>query len=403
LAAPLVVGALALSACGSNKSESGTSSSGGTTGKTATIGLSAPLSGSLSSLGLGMKNSVDLAVKQANQQQKVKGWTLKLDAEDDQAQANVGQQVASKLASQKDVVAVVGPLNSSVGQQEQPVYAQANVTQISPANTNPTLTQGPDYSTGTKKRPFASYFRTATTDAVQGPFAAQYLVQTAGKKKVALVNDKKTYGAGLVAEFKKEFTKEGGQVVAEETINPGDKDFSAVISKIKPSAPDALYYGGEYPEASLLSSQMKQANLNVPLMGGDGIFDPAYIDVAKAAAEGDLATSVGAPAESLDTAKQFVSDYKAANYSEPFAAYGAYTYDAANVIIAALAQVLPGKSAVDDSVRQAVVKAVQGSSITGATGKVSFDEFGDTTNKTLTVYKVTSGAWKSEKTGSFQG
>ena len=405
LAAPLVVGAVVLTACGSNKSESSGSSGGSTSGgnKTATIGLSAPLSGSLSSLGLGMKNSADLAVKQANAKQTVKGWTLKFDAEDDQGQANVGQQVASKLASQKDVVGVVGPLNSSVGQQEQPVLAQANITQISPANTNPSLTQGPDYSTGTKKRLFANYFRTATTDSVQGPFAAQYVVQTLGKKKVALVNDKKTYGAGLVGEFKKELTKEGGSVVADEAINPGDKDFSAVISKIKTAGPELLYYGGEYPEASLLSSQMKQANLNIPLMGGDGIYDPTYISVAKEAAEGDLATSVGAPAESLDTAKQFVADYKAGNYSEPFAAYGAYTYDAANVIISALAQVLPGKNAIDDSVRQAVVKAVQGTSIDGATGKVSFDQYGDTSNKTLTVYKVTSGAWKAEKTGSFQG
>src|SRR5664280_1185693 len=405
LAAPLVVGAVALTACGSNKSESSGSSGGSTSGgsKTATIGLSAPLSGSLSSLGLGMKNSADLAVKQANAKQTVQGWTLKFDAEDDQGQANVGQQVASKLSSQKEVVGVVGPLNSDVGQQEQPVLAQANITQISPANTNPSLTQGPDYSTGTKKRLFANYFRTATTDSVQGPFAAQYVVQTLGKKKVALVNDKKTYGAGLVGEFKKELTKEGGSVVADEAINPGDKDFSAVISKIKTAGPELLYYGGEYPEASLLSSQMKQANLNIPLMGGDGIYDPTYISVAKEAAEGDLATSVGAPAESLDTAKQFVADYKAGKYSEPFAAYGAYTYDATNVIISALTQVLPGKNAIDDSVRQAVVKAVQGTSIDGATGKVSFDQYGDTSNKTLTVYKVTSGAWKAEKTGSFQG
>ena len=111
LAAPLVVGAVVLTACGSNKSESSGSSGGSTSGgsKTATIGLSAPLSGSLSSLGLGMKNSADLAVKQANAKQTVKGWTLKFDAEDDQGQANVGQQVASKLASQKDVVGVVGP------------------------------------------------------------------------------------------------------------------------------------------------------------------------------------------------------------------------------------------------------------------------------------------------------
>jgi branched-chain amino acid transport system substrate-binding protein len=408
IAAPLAVGAIVLTACGSNKSEStgaaGSASPGADGGnKTVVIGLSAPLSGKLSSLGLGMKNSGDLAVKQANQKQTVKGWTIKWQPEDDQGQANIGQQVASKLTSTKDVAGVVGALNSSVSIQEQPVFSGASIVQISPANTTVDLTQGPNWASGDKKRPFASYFRVATTDEVQGSFAADYAAQTLGKKKAAVVNDKKAYGAGLATVFKRQFAKDGGQVVADETVGENDQDFSGVVSKLKNTNPDMVFYGGEYPAASLFTSQMKQAGLNVPLMGGDGIYDPTYINVAKQAAEGDFCTSVGAPTESLDSAKQFVTDYRAASYPEPFGAYGANTYDATNVVIAALAKVLPSKTAVDDSTRKDIVKEVQDGTITGATGKVSFDQYGDTTNKTLTVYKVNGGQWKAEKTGTFQG
>jgi branched-chain amino acid transport system substrate-binding protein len=399
--APIVVGALVLSACGSNKSESN-KSAGTSVGNTATIALIAPLSGSLSALGLGMKNSVDLAVRQANQKHTVKGWTIKFDPEDDQATANVGAQVAAKVASQADVVGVVGTLNSSVAQQVQPVLSQANIVMISPANTNPSLTQGPNFATA-KTRPFKNYFRVATTDSIQGPFAAQYLYQTAGIKTVATINDKKTYGAGLVQQFEEKFKALGGQIVAHETINPGDKDFGPVLDRIKPKNPAAIYYGGEYPEASLISKQAKAKGMNIPLMGGDGIYDPTYIQVAGQAAERDLATSVGAPTDQLESAKAFVQAYKAAGFKESYSAYGAYAYDAANVIIGALSKVLPGKSKIDTSVRTAIIDAVQHTTTNGVTGAISFDEFGDTTNKVLTVYKVSGGAWKPEKTQAFNG
>src|SRR5581483_4192693 len=120
----------------------------------------------------------------------------------------------------------------------------------------------------------------------------------------------------------------------------------------------------------------------VPLMGGDGIYDPTYISVAKQAAEGDYATSVGAPTDQLPTAKAFV------------AAYGAYAFDAANVIINALAQVLPDQKSITDDLRPKIRQAVQDGSIEGVTGKVSFDQFGDTTTRILTVYQVQNGAWK---------
>ena len=157
-----------------------------------------------------------------------------------------------------------------------------------------------------------------------------------------------------------------------------------MISKTKSANPEAVYYGGEYPQAGPLSQQAKSAGLNVPLMGGDGIYDDAFIELAGKTSEGDLATSVGAPTESLESAKQFVTDYKAAGYSEPYAAYGAYSYDAANAIINALKTSLASASDAK-SARQATIDAMGKVSFDGATGKVAFDEYGDTTTKVWTA------------------
>jgi branched-chain amino acid transport system substrate-binding protein len=391
-AVTFVAGALALSGCGS-RADTGSSSSTGAT-KTAKIGVIAPLSGDLSALGLGIKNSVDLAIKQANDSNAIPGWKLVLAAEDDQATPDVGKNAATKLSSDDQVVGVVGTLNSSVAQSVTPVLQPAHIVQISPANTNPTLTQGQDAAN--PARPYDNYFRTCTTDAVQGPTAATYLLSI-GVKSVATIHDKKSYGQGLVEAFTKAFTAGGGTVVAAQTINPDDKDFSSVITNVKATNPAAVYYGGEYPQAGPLSKQMKAAGLNVPLMGGDGIFDPAYVDLAGSAANGDLATSVGAPIESLASAKAFVAAYTAAGYKDPYAAYGAQSYDAANAIINALKTSL-AKAADAKSARADTVTAVGSVSFDGATGKISFDKFGDSVSKVITVYKVTGGKWATEKT-----
>jgi branched-chain amino acid transport system substrate-binding protein len=393
VAAPIVVGALVLTACG-KKSEDKSGSSGD---KVAKIGVIAPLSGDLSALGLGIKNGVDLAIKQANDAKKVNGWKLELAAEDDTATANVGATVAAKLKSDANVVGVVGTLNSSVAEQVAPVLASGKIVEISPANTGVKLT-GRD-NLAAQKRVYPNYYRVSTTDDIQGPFAAQYLLGT-GAKKLAIVHDKKTYGQGLAEAVKGEFTKGGGTVTRTETINPGDKIFSGVVSKILADHPDAVYYGGEFPEAAPLSKQLHAAGFKGPLMGGDGIYDQKFID--NGGVEGDLATSVGAPTDTLPSAKAFVDAYKAAGYTDAFGAYGAYAYDAANVIIEALSKVLPGKSKIDESVRQSVIDEVGKVSISGVTGQVAFDQFGDTTTKVLTVYGVQAKKWVAKKTDTFK-
>jgi branched-chain amino acid transport system substrate-binding protein len=394
----VVAASLAFTGCGSRtEASSGGSAGGGSSSKVAKIGVIAPLSGDLSALGLGIRNSVDLAIRQANESNAIPGWKLELAAEDDEAKPDTGKNAATKLASDDAVVGVVGTLNSSVAQSVIPVLDSAKIVQVSPANTNPALTKGADYI-NSPKRPNPNYFRTCTTDAVQGPFAAQYLLGE-GIKKVATIHDKKSYGQGLVSEFTKAFTAGGGEVVAAETINPDDKNFSAVISKVQGSSPEAVYYGGEYPQAGPLSKQMKSAGLKVPLMGGDGIYSGEFIKLG--GTDGDLATSVGAPVETLDSAKPFVDGYKAAGFSEGYEAYGAYSYDAATAIINALKTSLQSASDAK-SARQATIDAMAKVNFQGATGTVGFDEFGDSVSRVLTVYAVTNGAYAPKKTGELK-
>jgi branched-chain amino acid transport system substrate-binding protein len=401
ITAALAAGALTLTACGSRDEDGGGSDSGGTT--KVVIGVDAPLTGDLSALGLGIKNSVDLAAKTANKEKYVEGIEFEIQALDDQAQPASGQQNATKLVANKDVLGVVGPLNSSVAESMQKVFDDAKLVQVSPANTNPALTQGVDWQTS-KKRTYKSYFRTATTDAIQGPFAAQYVFNDAKKKKVFVIDDKKTYGAGLASTFSEEFKKLGGKVVGTEHIDPETKDFSAVATKVKSSGADVVYYGGEYPQAGPLSKQIKAAGAKIPLVGGDGIYSADFIKLAGASGTGDLATSVGAPVEELPSAKEFVANYEAEGYKEPFEAYGGYSYDSAWAIIEAVKTVVEKNDGkLPEDAREQVTTAMQNVSFDGVTGKVSFDEFGDATNKQLTVYSVEGGAWKPAKSGTYEG
>jgi branched-chain amino acid transport system substrate-binding protein len=371
---------MVLAGCGSRSESSGSSSGDGK--KVVKIGVIAPLSGDLSALGKGIQHSVELAAQQANESGELGDWTIEVVPADDEGKPDVGKNAATTLSGDDEVIGVVGNLNSSVAQQTQPIFAAATIAQISPANTNPTLTRGPDIAA--PKRQYPTYFRTCTTDLVQGTFAAKFLLDQ-GITNVATIHDKKTYGQGLVAAFTENFEKGGGKIVAAETINPDESNYQAVISKVAPAAPQAVYYGGEYPQAGPLSQQMKAAGLNVPLMGGDGIYDPKYIELAGTSSNGDLATSVGAPTDSTEAGKKFLADYEAAKYPEPSAAYGGYSYDAANALIAAMKVSL--KDATDvKSARQATVDAL---------ADVSFE--GVTVAKTITGYKVDGGKWVSVK------
>ncbi|SED24608.1 branched-chain amino acid transport system substrate-binding protein [Streptomyces sp. 3213] len=401
LTSVLTTGALTLTACGSR--DSGSKSDSGST--TLTIGVDAPLSGENSTTGLGIQYGVQIAIDDANKNNWVPGVKFKIKALDDKAQPATGQSNATAFTGDSNVVGAVGPLNSGVAQSMQQVFASANMVEISPSNTNPALTQGKDWAT-TKTRPYKTYFRTATTDALQGAFAADYAYNGLKKKKAFVVDDKQTYGAGLAGIFNSAFKKLGGSIAGTDHVNTGDTDFSSLVTKIKNSGADLLYYGGQYDESEKITKQLKGAGVKIPLFGGDGMFATTYIQTAGKAAEGDLATSVGVPADTLPAAKQFIATYKAKGYKGDYGAYGAYAYDAATAIIKAVKAVKDAngdKLPASSDLRSKVVDAVQKSDFEGISGKVAFDQYGDTTNKQLTVYQVTNGAWKAVKTGTFNG
>ncbi len=388
--AALVALAMIATGCGGGGSTEGTT--GGTEAKTVTIGIGAPLTAGAVALGQGMKRGANLAVSEANESEAAKaaGITFKTVDGDDQGDPKVGVTVANTFASDPNLLGVMGHLNSGVSIPASKVYAEKKIVQISPASTNPALTQ----------QGLKNVFRVCTTDAVQGPAAADYAIDLLGLKSAYVIDDSTPYGEGLAAEFAKQFEAKGGKVLGTAKTSDKDTDFNALVTKMKGANPDVIYYGGIYNAGALLSKQSKEAGLKAPLMGGDGLYDGEFINLAgAAAAEGDFATSVGLPIDKLPKGQEFTAAYKAMFPSDEIAAYDAYAYDATNVIIEAILKVAAEKGAAAVSTpegRDAIIAAVAATKTTGVTGDIAFDANGDTTNKAISLYTVAEGKWTTK-------
>lgn len=374
-------------------------SGAGNTPITVVIGVDAPLTGEMSSMGLGIRNSADLAVRTANESRHVPGVTFEIKALDDAADAAEGASNATRFVADEKVLGVVGPLNSSVARTLVPPLARAGVVTVSPGNTDPTLTLGPDWATGHTSRPHSTYFRTIATDVDQGPFAARYLYE-AKKTRLYVIDDTSTHGTTLTAGFTDTFTELGGTVVGTEQVDPAERAFAGLAVRVRASGADAVYFGGYYDAAAPLSRQLEQAGVNVPLMGGDGIFDLRY-PTENPEAEGDLATQIGVPAEESEAGQAFLARYRTANYPEPPGWYGPYAYDATWALVEAVKTVVTADGGrLPADAREKLARAVAGTAFEGVTGRVAFDGRGDTITRRLTAYVVDDGSWKVAPNGA---
>ena len=361
-----------------------------------TIGLDAPLSGNLSEAGLGIKNSVELAVAKANEKHLVPGVRFVIDARDDVADPDRAKANAAAFIADPATLGVVGPYNSSVALEMTPVLAQAGLAQVSPSNTLPALTWGADYRSKGRKRPFATYFRTVTTDAIQGPYMANHFRQDMQVTNVAVVSDTKAYGISLAEEFAGEFEYEGGKVVLRKTVEPGTTDFAGLVDQIRSSKAQLVYYGGESPEAGPLTAQLRAAGLPIPVAGGDAMHNDDFLSLAgKSVADGALATSAGIAIDNLASAYAYLDAYKAAGYSEPHGPFGPYAYDSAWALMLAVGNVAAEKHGqlAGRNTRDAVTKAMQSVDFFGVTGDVSFDDYGNNYNQAVSLYQVEKGTW----------
>lgn len=375
-------------------------SGSGASSVTVVIGVEAPLSGGLSSMGVGIRNSADLAARTANETRHVPGVKFEIKALDDGADPAKGEADAARFVSDEKVLGVVGPLNSGVARTLVAPLARAGLVNVSPGNTDPVLTLGPDWTGGSASRPYSTYFRTIATDVDQGPFAARYLYGTAKKTKLYVVDDASAHGTGLAAGFTAEFTKLGGTVVGTEQVDPAERAFAGLAARVRSSGADAVYFAGYYDTAAPLSRQLKEAGVNVPLMGGDGIFDQQYL-TANPKAEGDLATNIGVAAEESAAGQDFLARYRKSGYPEAAGWYGPYAYDATWTVIEAVKAVVAANGGtLPGDARAKLPQAVARLAFDGVTGRVAFDANGDTASRLLTVYKVEGGSWASVTSGS---
>ncbi|MFF7777465.1 ABC transporter substrate-binding protein [Streptomyces tanashiensis] len=365
---------------------------------TVRIGVDAPLSGGLSSMGAGVRNSAELAARTANETGHVPGVTFEITAVDDEADPAKGAANAARFVSDERLVGVVGPLNSGVARTLVPALSRAGVVNVSPGNTDPALTLGPGWASGTRGRPYATYFRTVGTDVDQGPFAARYL-HGSGKTKVYVIDDGGSHGTALTSGLTSEWKKLGGTVVGTEQVDPEERAFAGLAVRVRSSGADAVYFGGYYDTAASLSQQLKQAGVQAPLMGGDGIFDQEYL-TGNPEAEGDLATQIGVPAAESEAGRDFLTRYEKAGYSQPPGWYGPYAYDATWALIEAVrTQVEAHGGTLADDTRAALPQAVERLAFDGVTGRVAFNGAGDTVNRGLTVYRVAGGRWQAVTSG----
>lgn len=384
--AALVAVSMIATGCGGKQAST---DDGGKEATTIKIGIGAPLTQGATALGQGMKRGASLAIKQANESDKAKelGITFVGTDGDDQGDPKTGVTVANTFASDADLIGVMGHLNSGVSIPASKIYNQNKIVQVSPASTNPALTQ----------QGLDNVFRVCTIDSVQGPMGAESAYNEFGLKTAVVVDDSTPYGEGLAAEFAKKYQELGGKVIFQEKTSDKDSDFNALATKIKDAAPDVVYYGGVYNAGALLSKQMSDADVKAPLMGGDGLLDAEFVKLAGAEqAEGDYTTSVGLPVDKLPAGQEFIDAFKAEYPDDEIAAYDAYAYDAANIIIAAtlkVAEEMGADKVTTPEGRDAVIKAVAETDTEGVTGAVAFDENGDTTNKAITTYQVKAGVW----------
>jgi len=364
----------------------------------AKIGVVAPLDAGLVQFGRGIRNSVRVAVDEANRRHAVPGWRFEVDALNDSSNAATGEAAAGRLAADATVIGMVGTYNSGVAARVAPVLSRAGIVMISPANTDPVLTRGSDPARPV--RPHSNYFRLVAADDVQAPFLAKAAFEDVRARRVAVVSETKPVSKGLADGFIAAFGARGGATVFNRVVPDATSEFTDVIKEIAPLHPDLVFFGGEYEVGAQFTKQVTEAGITVPVMGGDGIKDDAYIAKAGPASDGDIASTVGAPLAAQPSAKPFTDAYARAGFAEPASDYGVYAYDATNIILAAAAKALRGSSRVSRKVLGEIIAEVQATDSTGASGRLAFDQFGDTRAKVLTLYRVSGGAWMPTKTES---
>jgi branched-chain amino acid transport system substrate-binding protein len=331
-----------------------------------TVGVAGPMTGAEASFGTQLKNGAEAAIADINAAGGVLGKKLTLAIGDDACDPKQARAVGEKFASQK-LPFVAGHYCSSSSIPASEAYAEGGVLQITPASTNPVFTERKLWNT----------FRVCGRDDQQGTVAGDYVAKNYKGKNIAVLHDKSTYGKGLADEMKKAFNKAGGKEKMYEAYTKGDKDFNALVSKMKAAAIDVVYVGGYHTEAALILRQMRNQGMKSQMISGDALATNEFWSITGPAGEGMMFT-FGSDPRKRPTAAAIVKKFKDKNVDPE--GYTLYTYAAFQVWsqAAAKAKSTDGKK---------VAAALKTGSYDTVLGKLSFDKKGDITILDYVVYK----------------
>ncbi|MFJ7567546.1 branched-chain amino acid ABC transporter substrate-binding protein [Herminiimonas sp. NPDC097707] len=340
------------------------------------IAFVGPLTGGTSSIGLGGRNSADLAVRLRNADPKAK-YTYQLVSQDDECRPNVGVQVATKIAADKSIIAGVTHFCSAVAMGTVAVYNRFGLPVVVWGAVLPEITYGND---------FKEVHRINGTMINQSDVAAKFMTDQ-GYKKFAIIHDTTDYGKGHNKYFSEFLKKNGATVLGTFGVTADQQDFSTELTKIRELKPDVVYFGGLTPLGVRIRTQMEKLGIKAQFEGTSGIKSDSYIlGVGEKLAEGSLAFIEGAPWEKIPGGLYFTAQYQKQKYSEPPEAYGTFSYAAANLIMDAVEKVGPDRKKVRDVLNKT-------KDVDTLIGKVTFDDHRQNIVPLVTKYVVEDGKW----------
>jgi branched-chain amino acid transport system substrate-binding protein len=339
------------------------------------IAFVGPLTGGNSAIGLGGRNSADLAVKLRNQDAKAK-YQYDLVVLDDECKPDTGVQVATKAGSDRSVVAGVTHYCSVVAMATVDTYHRFGLPVIVWGAVLPDITYAND---------FKEIHRVNGTMINQNETNAKFVTDH-GYKRVAIIHDTTDYGKGHDKYFTQFLTKGGGKVVIDLGVTADQQDFTAELTQTKAQNPEVLYFGGLTPIGVRIRAQMDKLGMNAQFDGTSGIVNDDFIKALGPLAEGVLAFREGAPAEKLPGGKKFLEDYNKQGYTNPPEAYGPFAFAGAQLIMDAIEKVGPDR-------KKVIAELAKVKDVDTIVGKVTFDDHGQNTVPVITKYVVQDGKW----------
>ena len=347
------------------------------------IATQSPLSGELAALGEGIKLGTQLAIEKLKGNVERLGFKVEMVPFDDQAKPEVGVANARNAIADKEILAVIGHFNSGVAIPSSEVYKEVSLAMISPANTNPVVTD----------RGLPNVSRVCGRDDVQGAVAAEFAAKELKAKSIYIVHNKNQYGQGI-AEFVQSTAKRLGMQVLGFEGTEERANFDPILTPIRAKNPEVIFFGGEYPQAAPLFRQAREKGIQAKFMGPDGLDSTELLKLGGEGVVGMHYTTVAGGVKEYPKAKDFAEAYrkKFGKDPEPFAAQ---SYDATAIALKAIEAAIKGAGG-NLPTREAVAKAVRTVKHNGITGTIEFDEKGDPKKATYLIYQV-GKEWKDNK------